>query len=253
MSGSPDVSTYAAGCPLEVTRPVMVHRWATLTFLHWAYRRDVVQRLVPPSLTVETFDGRAWVGLVPFMMHVRAPGVPELPWLSAFCETNVRTYVRDAHGRPGVWFFSLDAARLPAVVTARLGFALPYYWSTMSLRDDTDGGATIRYRCRRRWPQPRGVRSDVTVEVGSAYSAEQLSDLDHFLTARWRLFSVRGTAGSRRYANAQHDPWPLHRATIRQLDDELVAAAGLPAPAGDPFVHYSPGVEVRIGIPHRIG
>jgi uncharacterized protein YqjF (DUF2071 family) len=97
-------------CPLTVARPLMVHRWQLLTFLHWAFEPDVVQRLLPPRLTVDTYDGRAWVGLVPFRMWVAPPGLPALPWLGRFYETNVRTYVRDRHGRAGVWFFSLEAS-----------------------------------------------------------------------------------------------------------------------------------------------
>jgi uncharacterized protein YqjF (DUF2071 family) len=224
----------------------MYHRWQTLTFLHWSYDADVVQRLVPKSLTVETFGGRAWVGLVPFFMRIRVPGIPYLPWISNFCETNVRTYVRDELGKSGVWFFSLDAARLPAVIAARTGFRLPYMWSRMRLER---AGSTVGYTTRRLPPfPPSGSR--VVVEVGEPYHADELGDLDHFLTARWRLFSVSGPGERRqRHAPAQHAPWPLHHAEVRELDDELVVAAGLPAPQEDPLVHYSPGVAVRIGRP----
>ena len=235
-------------CPLRVAHPLMYHRWETLTFLHWAYEPDVVQRLLPKSLTVETFGGQAWVGLVPFYMRVNAPGIPRLPWLSNFCETNVRTYARDELGRPGVWFFSLDATRLPAVVAARTGFRLPYMWSRMRLAHHGD---TITYTTRRRWPAPT-VTSRVRVEIGAPFAPEELTERDHFLTARWRLFSVSGAdARWRRRADAQHDPWPLRRATVRELDDGLVAAAGLPQPTTEPLVHYSPGVAVRIGRPRR--
>jgi uncharacterized protein YqjF (DUF2071 family) len=226
----------------------MYHRWQTLTFLHWAYDADVVQRLVPKSLVVETFGGRAWVGLVPFFMRIRVPGIPYLPWISNFCETNVRTYVRDELGNSGVWFFSLDAARLPAVVAARTGFRLPYMWSRMGLER---AGSTIAYTARRRSPFPPSA-SRVVVQVGEPFLDGELGDLDHFLTARWRLFSVSGSGGRRRrHAPAQHSPWPLHHAELRDLDDGFVVAAGLPAPHGEPLVHYSPGVEVRIGRPRR--
>ena len=244
----PDVEHYSPICPLRVTRPVQLHRWQTLTFLHWAYPPEVVQRLLPPSLTLETFNGKAWVGLVPFFMRIRAPGVPYLPWISNFCETNVRTYVRDQLGQSGVWFFSLDAARFPAVATARLGFRLPYMWSGMQLQRE---GNTITYTTHRRWPR-LDAASRLTVEVGEPYTEGELSDRDHFLTARWALFSVAGARDRWcRYAHAQHDPWPLRRATVRELDDSLVTSAGLPAPQGNPLVHYSPGVDVRIGMPHR--
>ena len=236
-----------AVCPFEVERPVMVHRWEQLTFLHWPYDASAVQALVPPSLTVETCDGSAWVGLVPFLMRVGLPAPGgRTRWFARFCETNVRTYVRDAEGRPGIWFLSLDAADLSAVITARTTYRLPYFWSTMTL--DTDGDR-IRYTCRRRWPGPRGARSRVAVDVGAAYAPGELTALDHFLTARFRLFSVAGAR--HRSARAAHTPWPLHRAEAVEVDDELVRAAGLPAPVGSPLVHYSPGVSVRIGRPER--
>lgn len=244
----PEVEQCSPICPLTVDRPVMFHRWERLTFLHWRYPAEVVQRLLPPNLRVETHDGVAWVGLVPFFMRINAPGIPRLPWISHFCETNVRTYVRDERGQSGVWFFSLDAERFPAVAAARLGFRLPYMWSEMGL---DDRGATKTYTTRRRWPLA-GATSRVTVDIGEPFAADELTDRDHFLTARWVLFSVGGARGHfRRFAHAQHDAWPLQRAAVRDLDDQLVADAGLPAPKGEPLVHYSPGVDVRIGIPHR--
>jgi uncharacterized protein YqjF (DUF2071 family) len=224
----------------------MRHRWELLTFLHWSYPAPTVQALLPPELRVETFDGRAWVALVPFFMRVAAPVGASVPWASRFCETNVRTYVRDARGRTGVWFLSLDASRLGAVAVARSAFRLPYFWSRMDLRAD-DGGA-LTYTCRRRGPGRAHPRSLVSVAVTDPFRPDDLGALDHFLTARWRLFSVEGDR--RRVAEAEHAPWPLFRAEVRALDDELVAAAGLPAPAGAPLVHYSPGVDVRIGAGH---
>jgi len=239
--------TYGPDCTVDVRRAVMLHRWDTLTFLHWSYEPDVVARLLPPHLTLHTFEGKAWVGLIPFNMAVRLEHTPSLPWASRFCETNVRTYVRDEHGRPGIWFFSLDASRLGAVVAARATFRLPYMWSHMSLHKN---GNAIAYTCTRRWPGPRGASSKVTIDIGTPYLPAELTARDHFLTARWRLFSISG--GWRRYGDAQHDAWVLHRASVRECDDELVAAAGLPQPVDEPLVHYSPGVDVRIGRPLRL-
>lgn len=235
-------------CPITVPHPSMFHRWDDLTFLHWPYDPDVVQRLVPPGLEVETFDGVAWVALVPFRMEVRAPAGPAIPWISHFPETNVRTYVVAPDGTRGVWFLSLDATRLPAVLTARVGYRLPYFWSSMRIERH---GAELTYTTRRRWPDPSGVRSRVRVRVGATFAPGELGDLDHRLTARWRLYSHH-PAAQRRYALAEHEPWPLHRAELLDLDDELVAATGLPAPTGEPMVHWSPGVAVRIGLPHRL-
>jgi uncharacterized protein len=234
-------------CDRPVARAAMVHWWDRLTFLHWRFEPQAVQRLLPDGLTVETMDGSAWVGLVPFFLRVGLPRVPSVPWLSRFAETNVRTYVRSRDGARGIWFFSLDAARLGAVVTARSTYRLPYFWSQMTI---DHSGSTITYRSRRRWPQPSGVRSEAVVEIGEPFRPDELTDLDHFLTARFALFSA--PRSGLRHALAAHDPWPLHRANAVRVDDELVAAAGLPRPEDAPLVHYSPSVEVRIGWPSKI-
>jgi uncharacterized protein len=234
-------------CPFSIDRPVMRQRWVRLTFLHWAFGAGDVQRLLPDGLTADVHDGMAWVGLVPFFMRVGTPGGREVPWASRFCETNVRTYVRDSAGRPGIWFFSLEAARLGAVTTARSTLRLPYFWSAMDLDQSRDG--TIRYRTRRRLPGPRPAASDVTVRPGARLRPGEVSDRDHFLTARWVLFSVVG--GHRLLVRACHQPWPLHRADVLALDDHLIEAAGLPVPSAPPVVHYSPGVDVAIGFPER--
>lgn len=251
-AGRTGAAEFGPDCPFVVDRTVMEHRWLRLTFVHWSYDPAVVQALLPAGLTVETFDGAAWVGLVPFEMEVTIPGRTPIPWIGRFPETNVRTYVRAADGTTGVWFLSLDAARLAAVVTARLTYRLPYFWSDMDVTA-TDGG--MSYRSTRRWPGPVGATSRVEVGIGEPLAADELSSFDHWLSARFRLFSVAGRGGRRvRTAKAAHDPWPLHRAELRDdVDPGLVIAAGLPRPTGDPLVMWSPGVPVRIGLPERIG
>jgi uncharacterized protein len=232
----------------RVARPVMLQRWSDLTFLHWRYDPGTVQALLPRGLEVETIGGAAWVGLIPFLMEgVRAPGVPALPWASRFPETNVRTYVRGPDGQAGIWFLSLDAARLPAVLTARATYGLPYFWSRMAV--ELDGGR-VRYRSRRRWPGPSGARCAATVEPGGPYDPRELGALDHFLTARFVLFTVIG--GRLAYAHAEHPPWPLARARLLALDQRMLEAGGLPPPRDPPLVHYSPGVSVRVGAWHRV-
>lgn len=243
---------YSGACPFTVDKPVMRQRWERLTFLHWAYDPDVVQRLLPAGLTVDTFDGVAWVGLVPFFMRVHTPGDRGVPWVSNFCETNVRTYARDREGRAGIWFLSLDAARLGAVAVARASYRLPYFWSSMGLTASFTrpaGDHEVDYSCRRRLPGPLPAASQVRIRVGAPYQAAELGDRDHFLTARWVLFSV--LAGRQFFARAEHPLWPLHRAEALTVDDGLIVAAGLPAPRGEPLVHYSPGVNVAIGRPER--
>jgi uncharacterized protein YqjF (DUF2071 family) len=256
---------YSGVCPFTVDKPVMRQRWEQLTFLHWSYDPAVVQRLLPGGLTVDTFGGMAWVGLVPFFMRVHTPGDHGAPWVSNFCETNVRTYAIDRDGRAGIWFLSLDTARLGAVAVARASYRLPYFWSSMRLtgplaglaaatgaagpggEGSAAGGQEIAYSCQRRVPGPRTATSQVRVRVGAPYQRAELGDRDHFLTARWVLFSV--LAGRQFFARAEHQPWPLHRAEALTVDDSLISAAGLPEPHGEPLVHYSPGVDVRIGRP----
>lgn len=227
----------------RVRLPVMRQHWRSVTFLHWPYPPGVVQARLPEGLTVETFDGTAWVGLIPLLMDdVAVPGLPALPWLSRFPETNVRTYVRGPDRRAGIWFLSLDADRLPAVLAARAGYGLRYYWSSMSVRPDGDD---VSYRGRRRWPGPAGARCDARVRFGAPYREAELTPFDHFLTARHRLYAR--LAGRLVTAAAAHPPWPLRRAEPRALRQDLVQAAGLPPPAGDPVAHASDGVRVRVG------
>jgi uncharacterized protein len=225
----------------------MLHEWTRLTFLHWPYPVQALERLVPPQLHIETFEGRAWVGLVPFLMRVRGSRTPSVPWLSSFPETNVRTYVRGPDGRSGIWFLSLDAARLAPVLAARSRYHLPYKWSRMHV---TQSPAQIRYECQRLWPGPRWAASVIEVAPGPLLHPGDLGELDHFLTARYRLYS-RSRRGIATVA-AQHDPWQLYRARATMLRDDLVRAAGLPPPESEPLVHFSPGVEVRIGRSERV-
>lgn len=222
--------------------PVMYQTWTAIAFLHWSYPPATVQRLLPDSLKVHTFEGRAWVGVTPFLLEdLRTPVAPALPWFTSFPETNVRTYVRGPDGREGLWFFSLDAARIEPVLAARSAYALPYMWSRMSVERD---GPIMRYRGRRRWPGPIPAASRITVEVGAALEPAELGEFDHYLTARWQLYTTLGPVLAR--SNVEHEPWPLYRATVRELQETLVVAAGLPAPEGDAVAHWSPGVHTRI-------
>jgi uncharacterized protein YqjF (DUF2071 family) len=224
----------------------MVHRWETLTFLHHPLDPDVVQRLLPAGLRVDTFGDRAWIGLVPFAMKIRLPSTPFVPWLTVFPETNVRTYVQGPDGRRGIWFLSLDVPRLAAVAVAHGTYHLPYCWSRMRLRRE---GSRVAYESERRWPSG-GARSSVVVEVGAAFAADEPTALEQFLTARWGLYTqVRGGIG---YAPVEHERWPLHRAHLLDLRETMIPATGLPAVTGDPLVHFSPGVEVRIGRPRLV-
>ena len=240
-----DLEPNRATPPQGVDRPVMLQRWDSLSFIHWRYRPAEVQKLLPPGLEVDTFDGDAWVGLVPFdMQDIRPPRFPKgIPWIGTFPETNIRTYVVGPDGRRGVYFNSLDITRVAAVAVARIWYRLPYNWASMSVGRDGDA---ITYKGRRRWPRD-GAASSAALTIGDAI--EEPSQLELFLTARWGLWTVLRDRLA--YAAVDHPPWPLHRAELTHLTESLTAAAGLEPPSGEPLVHYSPGVDVRIGRPRR--
>jgi uncharacterized protein len=226
----------------EIARPVMTQSWVGLTFLHWPCDPAAVAPLLPRGVEPDVMGGSSWVGLVPFAMRrVRLLGA-RLPTVSDFLETNVRVYGVDAQGRRSVVFLSLDADRLAPVAGARATYRLPYFWSSMTMRQEGD---VVTYTTRRRLS---GARSLVRVRVGAAAAADPLDD---FLTARWGLHSrwYGGTA----FAPVAHERWPLRTAELLELDDGLVVAAGLPAPVGPPRVLHSAQVDVRIGRPvlHR--
>lgn len=221
----------------------MRQQWLDLAYVHWRYPPDAVQRLLPDGLTVDTFDGAAWVGLIPFTMRgVGLARGPAVPYLGTFSEVNVRTYVHDG-SRPGVWFFSLDVDRLLPALVARATYRLPYCWGRTTHRRVGDSTSTL---VRRRWPA-RVTDSSLEIAVGAPVVADEL---DVFLTARWGLYSrsLRGL----RYAPVDHEPWPLRAASVSAIDDSLVEATGLPTPAGEPHVRFSDGVSVRVGMPSRV-
>ncbi|MBU6241997.1 MAG: DUF2071 domain-containing protein [Acidobacteria bacterium] len=221
----------------------MVQQWRDLAYIHWRYDPAVVQGLLPPGLEVDTFDGMAWVGLIPFSMRgIGVPRLPAVPYFGSFPEINVRTYVR-RDGIPGVWFFSLDVNRLIPAVVARTTYLLPYCWGRASNRIE---GGVLRSDVERRWPVR--ARSHTVVRIGEPI--DEPDDLSVFLSARWGLYS-RGVFGGLMYAPVDHEPWPLQRAELESIDQNVVQAAGLPAPDGDPHVMFSPGVSVRIGRPRR--
>lgn len=225
----------------------MRQEWRDAAFLHWPVEPDRVQRLLPDGLTADTFDGRGWVGLIAFnMVGIRPPGLPRVPYLGSFPETNVRTYVRDASGRPGVWFHSLEATRLLPVLVARTGYSLPYMWARMSINRTGD---ILRYTTRRRWPAPTGSGGILTVRPDPA--PHEADALDAFLTARWGLYST-DRSGRLRYAPVEHPAWPLQRATAVHVRDSLITAAGYDDPSGPPHVRFSPGVPVRVGLPSAV-
>jgi len=228
----------------------MFMRWLHLAFIHWPVEPAAVRPLIPSGLELDTFDGRAWVGLVPFTMrdvsHVTPLGRIAVPTATHFHECNVRTYVRDPDGVASVWFFSLDAASRLAVWGARAAWNLPYYHARMRLdrRGDTVEYATVR-------SADPGAAMTAVWEAGPPLPPSTPGSLVHFLTERYALSSVsrRGTVSRGRIA---HPHWPLRSARLLSLNDGLVRAAGITV-AGEPLVHHADGVAVDAFAPERAG
>src|SRR5215212_6452127 len=224
----------------EVQTPASQQRWHAMTFLHWQYDADVVRPLLARGLDVDTYDGAAWVSITPFLMKdFRVGPLPAVPGVSTFPETNVRTYVRGPDGRDGLWFFSLEADSVPTVLAASSLYGVPYDFADMEVEE----GQVVRYRSQRR--EKPEIGHDISVRPGDPCASP--SELDHWLTGRWRAYST--IAGRLTKVPVQHQPWPLWDAEVVELEQTLLGAAGLPEPAGDPLVHYSPGVDVRLGVP----
>jgi uncharacterized protein YqjF (DUF2071 family) len=216
----------------------MTMAWLDLLFAHWSFAPESIARLLPEGLELDTFEGRAWVAVVPFRMeHVGPRGLNWLPGVSAFPELNVRTYViRD--GKPGVWFFSLDAANRLAVRAARVGFHLPYYDAQM--RCDESGDGWIEYRSERR--APAGVFEGRYRPTGLTYGSKP-GTLEHWLTERYCLYAVDGRGRIWR-GEIHHEPWPLCPAEAEIGTCTVTNAWGITLPDEPPLLHFVGRIDV---------
>lgn len=223
---------------------VMQQVWHDLLFAHWALEPSAIRPLVPPQLELDLRDGKAWLGVTPFWMsRVRPRAFPALPWLSRFAELNVRTYVRYG-GISGVYFFSLDAARLPAVWAARVGYRLPYFHARMRVK----GSNPVHYHSRRQRLRKAPEFEAFYRPVGPAAPAIA-GTLEHFLSERYCLYTV---AGRRVYrAVIHHAPWPLQKAQAQIAKNTMAEAAGITLPQQEPHLRFSRELRVLIWLPER--
>lgn len=215
---------------------VMRQTWHELLFMHWRVPVEMLRRHIPPALPVDTFDGSAWIGVVPFRMSgVRLRFLPALPWLSAFPELNVRTYVT-LDGRPGVWFFSLDAGNPVAVWIARAWFKLPYFNADMRVRPGEHG--CVHYTSRRihRGAPPAEFAADYR-PTGDVFDAPPGS-LEYFLTARYCLYTA-DRHGRIFRAEIDHPPWPLQPAEAEVKCNAMTEWIGVRLPDDRPLLHFS--------------
>ncbi|MFZ2281423.1 MAG: DUF2071 domain-containing protein [Prosthecobacter sp.] len=223
------------------TRARMMHqRWESLLFLHWLWDAAEIQRTLPPGLYVDTFQGDAWLAIVPFYMRgIRPRFCPPVPGISDFLELNVRTYVHDERGRPGVWFYSLDCNQRLAVWTARTFFHLPYQNARMSAQL-SDG--CIDYRCQRSGALNE---SHFRYRIAAKSQVAEPGSLAFFLAERYLLFSQ--TPRGIRCGQVHHMPYPLAEASLEAWDVNALLQAGFTDPQRPPdHIIGSSGVDVAV-------
>lgn len=219
---------------------VMLQRWESLLFLHWRWDEAEIQRTLPKGLYVDKFQGDAWLAIVPFFMRgIRPRFCPPVPGISNFLELNVRTYVHDDQGRPGVWFYSLDCNQPLAVWTARTFFHLPYQHARMQAAiSDTE----IAYSCQRRG-EPSESRFRYHIQRQTKVAEPR--SLEFFLAERYLLFS-KAPKGIR-CGQVHHTPYPLADVKLETWDVKSLLQAGFNDPNRPPdHIIGSPGVDVRV-------
>jgi uncharacterized protein len=219
--------------PLPDRPWVMTQTWNDLLFAHWPLPSPLLSSRIPAGLELDVFDGQAWLGIVPFHMTNVAPrGVPALPWVSKFPELNVRTYVR-VGDKPGVYFFSLDAANALAVRTARTLLNLPYYKAGMTVSSEEE---RVRYRSRR--PGPPAAEFHATYGPTGAAFEPRRESLEYFLTERYCLYATH-RSGRLYRLDIHHPPWALQAAVADIQVNTVAEASGITLPGTPPLLHFA--------------
>lgn len=243
MPQSPtEIRSYTDHRPWQMPdRPwIMAQSWQHLLFAHWQVDPDALRGHIPPPLELDTVDGQAWVGVVPFLMNnVRLRWLPPVPGTARFPELNVRTYVTFG-GKPGVWFFSLDAANPLAVTVARLTFHLPYFHADMLIQV---AGGTTTYTSQRTHRGAQAATFSATYAPTGAVYYSQPGTLEHWLTERYALYAVDG-GGHLCRGEIHHPQWSLQPARADITSETMVAAGGLTLQPGEPLLHYVEQIDV---------
>src|SRR6185369_1184001 len=233
--------------PLPQSPWVLRQEWHNLLFAHWTFPQEEVRTIVPQQLDLDIWEGKAYVGVVPFLLRNMTPrGIPALPVISHFAEINVRTYVTHK-GIPGVYFFSLDAANLSAVLGARFAYALPYFHARFRVRME---GERVCYQSRRlQRPRPAEFRGKYA-PIGEVMEWKHPSDsLERFVSERYCLYAV-----SKRHVyrtHVHHLPWPLQPADAEVELNTMAFPLGLNL-QGKPLLHYSKSLKVLTWLPEIV-
>jgi uncharacterized protein YqjF (DUF2071 family) len=215
--------------------------WGKLLFMHWPVAPSTIRPLVPRQLSIDTYDGQAWLGVVPFTMWgVRPYLTPPVPGLNAFHELNVRTYVH-YEGVPGVLFLSMDINNSVAKWGGRQFYFLPYYDAEMSLVEEE---RTILYNSRRTSSDAPAAVFDAVWSHGEPLPQSEPDSLEFFLTERYCLYTEFKEQLYR--CRIFHEPWPLRAARLSTHRSDVIEALGLPSPTGDPLLHYADEIKVDI-------
>jgi uncharacterized protein YqjF (DUF2071 family) len=226
----------------------MAQKWHDLLFAHWQVPADALRKLLPKALELDTFSGQAWISIVPFTMSgVRLRGTPALPRFSAFPELNVRTYVT-AGGKPGVWFFSLDAANPVAVEIARRWFHLPYFRSRMNSRVGPQGIVYSAFRIDRRG---NNEQLEATYRAYGPSLACKAGTLEYFLTERYCLYAEK-LDGTLLRSEIHHAPWSLHEAHASFAANTMTKNLGIDTSAPPSLLHFSKSRDVIVWPPKKI-
>jgi uncharacterized protein YqjF (DUF2071 family) len=227
----------------------MTMSWHDLLFMHWPLPPRVVSALLPRGLEVDTFDGAAWVGVVPFRMtNVGMRGTPEMPGISSFAELNVRTYAK--HGdKAGVWFLSLDAASRLAVAGARALFHLPYFHASIDFSAREDGW--IGYRSNRSDRRSGPARFDGRYRPVGDPKTANAGTLEHWLTERYCLFAA-DRRGRLSRTDVHHAPWPLQPAEANVDTNTMPTPANITLPASPPLLHFARRLDVLAWMPQSL-
>jgi uncharacterized protein YqjF (DUF2071 family) len=213
--------------------------WRDLLFAHWPVKVEDIRPLVPAALVIQEFDGTSWIGLVPFQMAgvMRRP-LPDLPWISAFPELNVRLYV-ELDGKPGVWFLSLDATNPLAVWAARRFFHLPYFKARITVESSGDA---IRYTANRSGGEPSMVAE--YRPTSQPYTSVP-GTLDHWLTERYCLYA-QSPDGTIWRNEVHHAPWPLQTAEVEFSRNTYLSFHGLRVPGNPVTLHFARRLDVVV-------